>query len=1321
MSPRPIPGTSSRGWRPITLITATALGVAGLAAPAHAAGTTANPSPGRTDASSPASPTASAQRQARATGKPVAIPSLTTGSRQVSADPGGGFTATLTSSPTRVYRGGRWVAIDTTLHRNHDGTISPAAVATDLVLSGGGTTPLASILANGQHMSVAWPTRLPTPTLAADTATYHAILPGTDLAVTATDTGGFREALIVKTHQAATNPALKALHLTTTGPGLALSADATGNLTARNTHGQPVFYSPAPLMWDSAATPARPSRDTAQGGSPSSPAGHQTSPAAPAPGAVSTFRTAGPGAHRAQVKNSISGGRSLTLTPDATMLDAATTALPLIVSAAWSGWTGSNPGYAEVQQGCPSSDTSFNSTTYEPNGEGVGYNGFSGCIGVEETYYQFTLPGYIYGTHINSATLKTKQIYSASNTNSAIVAAHLAAAAIGQTTDWNNRPALGPALQPQSVGPDTTTSQPSAGFSVQPAVAAAKKGAVITFALTGDESSADENYFKRFSTTPTLVVQYNNRPSVTTAYTNPGSACTQTVPPFSKIGNTAITLKAQVADLESGSAMTVHFTYSHYNGAQIGSGAAPGSYGSGGVAPFGIGTLPSGDYTWTVYADDGNDVSPTKTCHFTVDATAPMAPKPTSSVFPTSDQEPASANPDRTSGGKYDFALPPAGTGSDITSYAYAWGAEPPTVNPPQTIPAAPTSDSPTYLTLTPPGRGLNTLYVRAIDSAGNISTTSNLQDFWTQYDATGLSVPLDSDFNDDGIPDVIGVGTAANPGLWLYEGNSDHSLIPAVQLGATGTFGGTGKPTDWIGSSISHGFLDDDTAAQESGTVMNQDLLARSANGGLTIYRGTGDPGDGTTMSPGADSALAVVQSGGSNDWSKDRQIIPAGTYNSTTPPGGMWVYPNSNNTSPGADLWALQGDSLGYYAATTTTAVYSTFQVISASGWANKTIVNAGAINGLPALWARDNLSGELDLYTSTDANIAAGATASTKTVIATSGYKTGDYSTLETAGTTGPGNCPQLWGVATGTGLLTFLPCTSSAALGFPVTSTTATTGLAALDGTAATHINNGHDFNGDGRADILAQHSDGSLYLYDGIPTGAAGHQLAAGTQLWDTSWSTVRLMTTGNFTDNQDQNGDTVAIWNDGSAHLYTGDGNSHLTRATNALVGGNTWISTVQIAAGDFNGDGHTDLIAIWNDGSIHLYAGDGNGNLAGASPNMWGDDSWSSMKLLGAGDYNNDGHTDLLAEHSDGTLYLYTGDGNSHLTASTQMIGGTSWATMQGIVPGDFNGDGLVDLVGVWADGTVHLYTGTGSGTLNAAGPNMWPDNTWNTMKLIA
>ncbi|MFC1416585.1 FG-GAP-like repeat-containing protein [Streptacidiphilus cavernicola] len=1260
MNPRPT--TARRVRRTAALLAVTALGAAGLAVPAQAAPQTA-PAAARDDGS----PTAAATLKARTTGKPVPITALTTATRQVTAQPDGSLTDTLSALPARVFQGGRWVPIDTTLRRNADGTLSPTAVATDLVLSGGGDTALATLTASGRHLSIAWPTALPVPTLAGDTATYHEVLPGTDLTVTATDQGGVSEVLVVKTPQAAANPALRQLDLATTGPGLSVSADAHGNLTASDAHGDPVFYAPTPAMWDS-STSTPPTGNTA--------------------GVVgngrSTFRTPGFGAHRAKIATRVTGGHTVSLAPDASMLTASTTHYPVYVDPTWSFWTGKNgPGFAEVQAGCADSANSYDNTTYESDGEGVGYNGWSGCIGVEETYYQFTLPAAVYGTDINDATLKTLETYTSSGSLSATVSAHLATSAIGKTTSWNTRPGYGAALNPQSVGPATSSSQPSTGFTVTSAITGAKKGAVVTFALTGDEKSADRDYLKRFSTTPTLVVKYNNKPKVASAYTAPGSSCAKsaTAP---TIGSTAITLKAELTDIESGSTMTAHFTYSHDGGSQIAASPATGSPSvrSGGVEQWNIGDLPSGKYSWNVYADDGIDHSATTTCYFTVDADAPAAPSITSSLFPVTDQDAtATPNPDRTTNSPYDFTFtPPAGT-TDVKSYSYAWGTPPPTVNPTQTTTAAGGS-APTPITLIPPGMGLNTLYVRAIDASGNVSTTAQ-QDFWTHY--TNPTATLDNDFNDDGTPDVIGVGSAANPGLWLYNGAAGQKLEPPVQIGNQGTFGGGGTADDWDGAQVSHGVLLGDEEAY-------QDLLVHNGPA-LDIYAGSGNPGDGSSFSASADanSVTPVLQVDGSGqevpaDWDNDRQIVPAGALDPNLG-SGIWINPNVS-TGVGADLWAVQGDELGYYAAGSTTGDYSPFQVISTSGWANKTIVNAGTVGGLPALWARDNTTGELDLYTGSSdpaTGIVVAGSPGTRTVVATSGYATTDYAMLESAGDTGPGNCPQLWGISTASMTFSLIPCTGPTTLGAPGVATGTANGLEGIDGAENTFTFAGiADFNGDGHPDIIAADSIGLLWLYPGD----AGHDLHTPRVLIGHGWGTFTFAGVGDW--NGDGHPDVIVRDATGVLWVYPGNGSAGFGPHFQI---GNGWNTLTFAGVTDWNGDGHPDVIVRDANGGLWVYPGNGG---TGFGPHFQIGNGWNTLTFAGVTDWNGDGHPDIVALDANNTLWVYPGNGGTGFSARIQI--GTDWGNLTFAGSTDWDGDGHPDEIARDYYGRLWVYHGTGT-----------------------
>ncbi len=104
------------------------------------------------------------------------------------------------------------------------------------------------------ELSFSWPDELPEPTVSGATITYPDVLKDVDLQVTANTLGGFSEIIVVKTADAATNPALATLKLTTHATGMTVSDDGNDNVQAATPTGQVLFSAPQPLMWDSSTS-----------------------------------------------------------------------------------------------------------------------------------------------------------------------------------------------------------------------------------------------------------------------------------------------------------------------------------------------------------------------------------------------------------------------------------------------------------------------------------------------------------------------------------------------------------------------------------------------------------------------------------------------------------------------------------------------------------------------------------------------------------------------------------------------------------------------------------------------------------------------------------------------------------------------------------------------------------------------------------------------------------------------------------------------------------------------------------------------------------
>ncbi|WP_436520927.1 LamG domain-containing protein [Actinoplanes sp. HUAS TT8] len=650
------------------------------------------------------SPEATAIAAAARDGESVPVAGTQTETSRTYATPTGNLVFESYPVPRWVNTPGRgWQQIDKRL-RLADGAVTPVATLAATRFSAGGTDPVVSLPVAGGDVSFSWPSALPTPRLDGDTAVYPEVLAGVDLRVTAL-VDGFSWALVVRSKEAAQNPALDTLRFRVGTKGLSAGSRKGGGLSVRDRAGTEVVSAENAVMWD-AAGPAT---------------------------ARELTRSAPDFSHRAELPTTMDG-TDLRIVPDPKVLRGATTVYPVVIDPSTTinktRWGYSNKGNATKNDNIARVGT-------DPDGTGI-----------SRSFFAFDLTA-LAGKQIKSAKFLTTMTHSWACTATPVNLWRTAALTAAGKQTWDGpdlklwiQQLSGNAHKPSTGAGCSNDPQPNKPLEFTAAalrtdIDAVKGSKDYTLALTARQSDgageSTASWWKKFDPAATkLTIEYNSLPNTPTSaqmsetadYTATPQACvTGTGRPV--LRSAKPWLKATLTDPDgpNGGTLSGAFTLQRWNGTdwltvpgwpqtktqvqpdskaelevQIDSGIADGDL-----------------LRWQVQVSDTlggtSDVSPL--CEFDVDMTGPSAHP---AVASADGLYPENGDTARGSLGRSgSFTLGANGQG-DVASYTYQVnGGTPVTATPGATGGAA-------TVWATPTRAGENVLTVRSFDLAGNAS-----------------------------------------------------------------------------------------------------------------------------------------------------------------------------------------------------------------------------------------------------------------------------------------------------------------------------------------------------------------------------------------------------------------------------------------------------------------------------------------------------------------------------------------------------------------------------------------------------------------------
>lgn len=270
----------------------------------------------------------------------------------------------------------------------------------------------------------------------------------------------------------------------------------------------------------------------------------------------------------------------------------------------------------------------------------------------------------------------------------------------------------------------------------------------------------------------------------------------------------------------------------------------------------------------------------------------------------------------------------------------------------------------------------------------------------------------------------------------------------------------------------------------------------------------------------------------------------------------------------------------------------------------------------------------------------------------------------------------------------------------------------------------------DYSLDGKSDVGAFYDYGggatNLWLWNGQSDLNTSGPYAPWTQA--TGFEASRLLPVGTGDFNGDKIPDTASFYayDNGALGLDIWYGNPR------AGLGGTTawYVNTgwegarvITAGAGDFNGDGRTDVAAFYryDNNFVALYVWYGQSNLTTTGPyTVWTGNGWDGSRIItvGVGDTDGDGKADISTfyRHDGGMMdqNVWYGDGTGNFTLGRPWHVDTSWEGSRFIPAGvvDLNRDGKADTIAFYRQDNMQVDMRVWYGTSSRVGGD--PGGPW-------